>query len=413
MGFESGGWARTIGRPAEVDPLRAISRSMARDQNRAGIFATILTQGPLSRSDVARLTGLSAATVTKAVKPLLDDGFVLEGVEVQDGPGRPSIPLEVNDRRLVAVGVKLTGSSLTGVLVDLRANVLASRTVRLRSQRPESVVRGIASITDELVQMRRPSDGEAFGIGIAVGGHVDAGGRLVRYAPFLHWTDVALAGMVEDATGLPCVVENDVNALAFAELWFGAGRSSTNFAVVTVGAGVGCGIVINGEVMHGSSGSAGELGHLPLESGTEQCTCGRRGCLETVASETAILAHIVAAGGRSYDSIADAALAARSGDRAAQGSFQRAGHALGIGLAALLNIINPALIVLSGEGLAASDLFIDAMQASLTEHAFSTAAADCELLIRPLGPEIWARGAASIVLDRLICGSAQLAGAPS
>jgi predicted NBD/HSP70 family sugar kinase len=223
----------------------------------------------------------------------------------------------------------------------------------------------------------------------------------VRESPILGWHGVPLARLVAEASGLPAVVENDVNTLAIAEQWFGAGRDVDWFCVVTVGAGVGCGLVLDGQLAHGAMGAAGELGHCTIEPDGAPCSCGKRGCLETVASDGAILAAIRAAGCDPGADIAAAAARARDGDERCRAAFARAGEALGQGIAMLANLVNPSLIVLSGEGVVASDLLLQALRESLDRHAFPSARG-CDVLARPLGDEIWARGAASTVVERLV-----------
>jgi predicted NBD/HSP70 family sugar kinase/biotin operon repressor len=375
--------------------------SQARTQ--AQVFALILTKGPLSRSDVSRLTGLSQATITKAVKPMIASGYVIEEQERAQGPGRPVIPLRASSDSHYVVGFKLTAHELVGVVTNPQAEVLVSAHRSLEQPAPEQAVGAIADLTEELLGARPRFRARAEGLGVGLGGHVDERSGTLRYSPLLGWRDVPLARMLEEATGLPTVVENDVNALAVAEQWFGAGKDVPNFAVVTVGAGVGCGLVLDNDLFLGATGMAGELGHVAVVPDGEPCRCGNRGCLETVASDDAIL-KAVRAGGARAATIAEAAALAREGDAAARRAFARAGEALGRGIAALLNLVNPARIVLSGEGVVASDLLLESLRLSLERHAFSSVAGDCEIVTRPLADETWARGAAANVLRHLIAG---------
>ena len=397
-------------RPQRNDGVRTISRGFARDANRAAIFATILTRGPLSRSDIARETGLSAATVSKVVKPLVDDGYVAELPETSGIPGRPSVPVAVNPTRASALGFKLTATHLTGVLVDLRSNVLATSTRRLRSTEPSHVVTAIAEMAQRL-PAQAGGAGEVLGIGIGIGGHVSHDSRVVKYATFLGWRDLAFADLVEASTGLEVLIENDVDALAVAEQWFGLGQGVSTFALITVGAGVGSAYVVNDVLMHGASGLAGELGHLLIARDGDRCVCGNRGCLETVASESAILRrieeHDPSAAGIDFSEAIERALA---GDAAARKAFQRAGDALGIGVSAILNLLNPELVLISGEGLAARELLLGPMRAAIARHTFSSAATDCRFEFAPHGADTWARGAAALVLHTLISRSARLGG---
>src|SRR5258705_13709350 len=144
-------------------------------------------------------------------------------------------------------------------------------------------------MVDELTSDVAALGGSVTRVGVGVGGHVDTVRGLVRYAPFLEWRDVALAESLSARVGRPVIVENDVNSLTVAEQWFGAGVDVPSFAVVTIGAGVGCGFVVDGALVHGAHGLAGELGHVPIALDGPRCRCGNYGCVETPASDGAIL----------------------------------------------------------------------------------------------------------------------------
>jgi predicted NBD/HSP70 family sugar kinase len=375
-------------------------RRNSADHTHSTIFTTIVTKGPLSRRDISALTGLSQSTITKAVQPLLAAGFVVEEKEVAQGVGRPAIPLRVNPERHHVLGIKVAARELTGVLIDPQADVLASARRPLEPGDPESVADEIARFAQELIGAHPRSSDSTEGLGVAFGGHVDSRSGTLRYAPLLGWRDVAIGEMLEVRTDLLTVVENDVNALAVAEQWFGAGRDIPSFAVVTVGAGVGCGLVLDGELLHGATGLAGELGHVVVRPEGDRCLCGNQGCLETVASEDAIL-RAARRAGCAVDTLDQAAALARGGDEACRCAFAEAGEALGQGISILLNLVNPARVILSGEGVIASDLLLDNLRHSLQRHTFSDAA-DCDLVTRPLADESWARGAAANVLRHLI-----------
>ncbi len=372
------------------------------ERTAADVFTAVLTRGPVSRRDVARLTGFSQSTITKAVKPMLAAGYLIEEREEAQGPGRPASPLSVNSNSHYVLGLKLAPHELIGVVANPQAQVLVSAHRPLRSRDIDVVVAETESLCAELLATRPEFADRVEGLGIAVGGHVDDKVGTLRYSPILGWQDVPLAELLLSTTGLYTVVENDVNALAVAEQLFGAGRGIPSFAVVTVGAGVGCGLVVHGELVHGSTGMAGEIGHVVVEPGGEVCRCGNRGCLETVASDRSILAAIARNGGPFLTSVSEAALLAREGDVCAREAFAAAGAALGQALAILANLVNPARVVLSGEGVIASDLLMDRLSESLEQPTFSNLAGIPEIVTRPLSDETWARGAAANVLRHLI-----------
>lgn len=386
-----------VSQTSESSGERAPEQWSSRERNLAALFTVILTRGPISRRDAARDLGVSAAAVTKLVKPMLAHGYVNESAGLSEGPGRPQIPLVIDAKRHTAVGVKVTDRELIGVIVDLHAGILGSARVPLDDNRPERAVRAVADLARDLLD--RPGlQGECVGVGVGLGGHIDGRRGLVRYSPMLDWRDVPFRRLLADELHLPVLIENDVNSLAVAEQWFGAGRDTASFIVVTVGAGVGGAIVIDGQLLHGVSGAAGEFGHNIVDPQGPLCHCGKRGCVEAFAGDEAIIRAIGTRDGRPMANLAEAVALAHGGDRTARRVFVQAGRALGQGLAGFVNLVNPPLAILSGEGISASDLFIDALQEEFARSSFSSSAGDCRLLVRPLPDETWARGAAATML---------------
>ena len=368
----------------------------------AAILTALVTAGPQSRVSLARRLGLSSAAVTKAARPLIDAGYLTEMDATErtgPGAGRPASPLTVHPDREFFVGVKLTGDDLIGVVCDLTAQVRAVAHRPLRSAAVIDVLDEIATLVDGLLDDR--FRGRTRRLGLAVSGDVDRASGLVRYSPFLHWHNVELARLAANATGLTVTVENDVKALTTAEHWFGEGAGAESFALVTVGSGIGCGLVVNGRPVSGSHGVAGEIGHLSVDASGPECHCGARGCVEAIAGTEPIVAAVREVTGRDVTAEEASALA-RQGDAGVAAVFARAGEAIGLAIAAVANLVGPARIVVSGEGLAAYDLFEPHIRAAFERQAFG-AAADCPLSIRPLPFEEWARGAAAAsIQNRLI-----------
>lgn len=367
----------------------------------AVVFTTVLTMGPLSRVAVAERTGLSSAAVTKAVRPLLDARYLEETADQRVHVGRPASPLHVRPDAAFFVGVKVTGDELIGVVADLCARTRTIRRSPLPSRDVPVVVAGIAALVDDLLAEAPEFKAGVRCLGVAVAGDVDRAGGVVHYSPFLGWRSVSLADLVRAETGLATVVENDVRALTVAEQWFGAGVGAESFALVTVGTGIGCGLVVNGSVIEGAHGVAGEVGHIVAEPDGPPCHCGNRGCVEAIAGTSALLDHLREAAGRPSLTLTDAAALAHAGDEGVRAGYQRAGKAIGLALATVANLVGPERIVLSGEGLAAYDLFHAQVRETFLARAFG-AAAECELIVRPLPFEEWARGAAAVAIQTLI-----------
>jgi predicted NBD/HSP70 family sugar kinase len=380
-------------------PPRRHQRAPVTSPAAATVFATVLTEGPVSRVDIARRTGLSSAAVTKAARPFIEAGYLEELIsdEPARGAGRPASPLAIRAEREFFAGVKITDSELIGVVTDLRAEIRTALRLPLTSRKVDAVVAGVAEVVARLLAESSAYSERTSCVGVSVAGDVDRGSGLVRYSPFVHWRDVPLAELLADATGLDVYVENDVKALTVAEQWFGDGVGASSFALVTVGTGIGCGLVVNGGLVAGSHGVAGEIGHIPVAGDGPLCHCGGTGCVEAIASTDAIVAQARTATGEPGLSMAEVVAAARSGDEVLRRVFARAGNAIGRGLAAMANLVGPERIVVSGEGLAAYDLFEAEIRQTFAGQAFG-AAARCQLIIRPLPFEEWARGAAAVAV---------------
>ena len=368
------------------------------------VFTAVLTEGPISRVALARRLDLSSAAVTKAARPLIEMGYLEELAATErtgPGAGRPASPLAIRADREFFAGVKITGDELIGVVCDLRADVRSSAHRRLAVPDVDHVLTELGELVDDLLDGPGDYRARTRRLGLAVSGDVDHSTGLVRYSPFLRWHDVPLRELAEKVTGLTVTVENDVKALTTAEQWFGEGVGAESFALVTVGAGIGCGLVVNGRLVSGSHGVAGEIGHIGIDVNGPACHCGGRGCVEAIAGADAIVRQAQAAAGRPELTFDDAVALARAGDAPVGAVFARAGDAIGSGIAAVANLVGPARIVVSGEGLAAYDLFDPHIRAGFQRQAFG-AAADCPLSIRPLPFEEWARGAATVSIQAFV-----------
>ena len=371
------------------------------------IFRKILTHGPIARIDVAKATGLSAAAVTKAVSPLILAGYVQDAKPASEAErsdlsrGRPTSPLVISANRTHVVGVKITKDEIFGVLTNLRAEILSRTSEVTTSSSIDDVENAIERVLATL--LRDSPTGSVSGLGVSVSGDVDVRSGRVRDSPLMSWRDVDLASRLEARLRLPVIVENDVRALTMAEQMFGLGVNSSSFAVVTIGAGVGCGIFVNDRVIEGAHGVSGEIGHLPLAPGNLVCSCGRRGCVETVASSHAILSRIRTDLDDQSITMARAVELAHDGVGPAVAAFAEAGEVIGAALAALVNLIGPELVIIAGEGVAEYDLLADHIRATFSEHAFGSAL-DCELMLLSHTFDDWARGAAVAVIGRIAEG---------
>lgn len=372
--------------------------SQASDSPVRSLVREVLIRGPIARSDLAVRLGLSVASLTRLSKPLLETGFLRETDDLQAGSvGRPTRPLEVSPDSNRFVGIKLTGDTAAGVATNLRSDAFDSVELPLPGHRPADVVTAIAEVVARL-----GGAGNFSGVGISIGGKVSADGTVLR-APFLGWRDVPLMDLVKAELALPVAVENDVVALTVAEQWFGAGRGEPNFAVVTVGAGVGYGLVVNDMVIAPPDAGLGLVGHYPLNPSGPLCVDGHRGCASAILTIHAICGQVAAVTGERIPYGQVLQLAA-DGSPIARQVVDDAGEYLGTLLAAVANLTMVDLIVLSGEGVELTDVAKDRMLHGLRRHRDPEAGA-VRLRRQPTDFSQWARGAAAVIIERSISGS--------
>ncbi|MEA2512686.1 MAG: hypothetical protein QOJ59_2173, partial [Thermomicrobiales bacterium] len=206
--------------------------------------------------------------------------------------------------------------------------------------------------------------------------------------------------LLEERLALPVVLDNDVNTLTLAEQWFGAGAGVADFLVVTLGRGVGMGMVLDGRLYRGGNGGAGEFGHATMATDGPLCDCGKRGCLEALVSSPALLRRLQSTLGS--DVTFDEAVAlARAGDPTARAVFAEAGRILGLALSHLINIFNPPLLIVGGEGAVAADLFLDPLRETLRANSFDGFFGDLRLVVEGWGDDAWARGAAGLMIEEM------------
>ena len=382
------------------------NRDLIRAINRSAILNTIKTHGPISRVEIVRFTKLSAATVSGITAELIDDDLVFEKETGDSKGGRRPILLALNPRGGYVVGLKLSESQVIGVITDLEATVLAKHTRSLDNHSLEQAIDTMGLVVETLASQYGLAPKQLLGVGLGLAGIIDAQNGRLRHSPTFGWRDVLIGDLLQERVQAPVYIGNDVDTLTLAEKWFGKGHGLDNFLTVTIGRGVGLGIVVNGQIYSGFHGGAGEFGHIVIDPSGPQCACGNRGCLETYVSDPALLrsAKEAVERGDLPESIQtlDALLqAAQEGNSIAQAIFAQAGQVLGRAIANLINIFSPQQIIISGEGVRAGDLIIDPICATITKHVMPGLAEDTEIEVDVWKDDAWARGAASLVLQEL------------
>jgi N-acetylglucosamine repressor len=378
---------------------RSANRTLMRQINEAVVLGIVHDQGPISRTEIAEIANLSPPTISGIMSKLIRLGLVRERELGPSTGGRPRVLVEIARDAGCVIGVKLTETQLIGALTDLGAEAIDVRSRPLAADRsPEPVV---AEMERLVADLRAAAPGRRFfGVGVGLAGAIDRKAGICRFSPYLPWRDVPLSQLLEQRVGVPVVIENDVSALTLAERWFGRGADLTDFIVVTLGRGVGLGMVLDGRLYRGGSGAGGEFGHLTMDPNGPRCDCGKTGCLEALIGEPALAQRIAAVRGKGTRLDEGAALA-RAGDVELQAIFAGAGEMLGLALSGIINVLNPTRVIVGGEGAQMVDLLLEPMRDALAANCFDGLFADLDLVVEPWGDEAWARGAAGLVLDEL------------
>jgi predicted NBD/HSP70 family sugar kinase len=373
-----------------MQPVRVGSKELIREINSSLVLGE-LRGGLVSRTELAKRTGLSLPTVSEIVGELISSGVIAERETASSGGGRRPVLLGLKPDAGYVIGIKLTETRVIAVLTDLNARIVQRATATISAADVAGAVRAVAGVVKKL----RAGSSPVYGVGVGLAGVIDRANGVVRHGTYSDWHDVDLAALLEKRIGLPVVVDNDVNTLVASEQWFGAGRGVSDVAVVSIGRGIGLGMVLDGRLYRGAGGGAGEFGHTKVVADGPLCDCGGRGCLEALIGEPAILA----ATGSS--TIEQAVELARAGDPAARDVFDQVGRTLGTAVGNLVNLLNPKLIVLAGEGTRAADLFRPGFDDALRRAVFDGLQRDLEVVVDDWDDEAWAQGAAGLFLGEL------------
>jgi predicted NBD/HSP70 family sugar kinase len=381
------------------------NRDLIRAINRSIILTVIKNHGSIGRAEVARITGLSPATITGSTGDLIDEGLIFEKQPGDSSGGRPPILLALNPRGGYVVGVKLMEDHAAGALTDLEATVLVKGSAELACRTPECAVETLVGLVQSLLNEADLPPDRLMGVGIGLAGIVDSQSGLLRKSPFFGWKDLPLRDLLQERLHTPVVIDNDVNTLTLAERLYGSGQGVGHFLALTVGRGIGLGIVINGQVYRGVGGGAGEFGHTVIDPDGPVCDCGKRGCLEAYVGDPGLMRQAAEARQRGElpeTADTDGLLAlAQAGQPAARAIFAQAGKRLGLAVANLINLLNPQRVLISGEGVRYGNWMFEPMRAAIRSYALPTLLQDADIRIDPWGDDVWARGAASLVLRQL------------
>jgi predicted NBD/HSP70 family sugar kinase len=386
---------------ANVKGARAI-----REANRSLVIAELSLRGSQSRSDLARRLNLTKPTISAVVEELMTDGLVQEGSLVSRETGRPARLIELDKDGAAYAGVHFDADRLSVGIANAHGELVASRTASAKPSATASLISAV-HVVQELLRELRIARSRLRGVGVSVPGLVEpTSGRCVL-APSLGWRNVEVSAELANALETSVYIANSTQVAAIAEARVGAARGVRSFVWLHVGNGIGAGIVLNGRIEFGGCGFSGELGHCAVVEGGEPCGCGRRGCLETVATQGALTRNAERAVqdgeatllANEPEITADAVFrAATAGDTVARRILTKAGEYLGLGVSYLINLLSPERVIIGGDRLAADPFLLESLRSNALRR--SVRHENTEILSSSLGESVYVQGGVLLAQTR-------------
>ena len=370
-------------RKIDLTNFQVATSETARDINRRIVLNLIRTHQPISRANLARYSGLQRSTVSMIAEQLIDERWVMEGANGHTLRGRRPRFLHMNKERVGIIGVNIRPAMTTVALADLDANFVAQESLPT-SANPKQFIADLTPRLLKLIRMRPEITCE--GIGVSLPGRVDLVSQKLVFAPNLGWSDFDLKTPIEEATGLPVELENAANSCALAEIWLGGHTQGVrNLVAITVSEGIGSGLILNHQLVQGTSGMAGEFGHAAIVQDGLECRCGNRGCWELYASNSAAVRYYAQSASNVRSGRKDAISAgpaptfddllrlAERGDTKAVEAIRQMADYLGRGIAVLVTGLAPDVIVVIGEITRAWKDVGPVIEEAVKRHSFTRA----------------------------------------
>lgn len=386
--------------------------------NKTKILALIRSRELISRAEIGKEMGLSLPTVSRLVDSLIhQEKLVTEEGTAAPSRGRPPQLVRFAGDSNFVIGLNIGATFISGILSDLNAKILVEKRIpSLPHEGLKPMIHRTAELIHSLIQESGVDHQQVLGAGIGIGGLVDPFTNLISYSAIFGWTDVDLAAELTPLVGLPIKVDNDVRVMALGELWYGIGEHCKNFICVHIGYGVGSAYIQDGRPYFGASGMAGEFGYITIEKDSPLENSGIRGCLQSLASGLAIAEQaqeeirewphstLHAMCDHHYESITAemVAIAAQKGDELARKILLNAAEYLGIGIANLINLLNPQAIVIGGGVAKAGDLFFDKIRETVRQRVLHWMVEDVVIVSAKHGSRSKVMGAIALILNEVL-----------
>jgi predicted NBD/HSP70 family sugar kinase len=376
--------------------------------NDSAVLQAVLDCGPVARSTVARLVGVSPAAVSRLSADLIAAGLMRESSQAggSKSVGRPHVPVEIDTGRRVALGLHIALEHAVLALLDLRGRVLACERIPHQDSDPRRVLPRLAARVPGFVA-EHAAGRTPVGLGIATGGWVDRGDGVIIEHALLGWRDVPVRQVFADATGLPARVDNHARALTRAEQLFGDPRARTSVVHLFAGNMIDAAFATGGRIHHGPQSAAGAVAHLPLEGRSERCRCGRSGCLQAVVSSHALGVRAAREGVIPAPSFGRLLAAAQGGDRRAVELFAERARLLGAAAALLLDLLNPELLVVTEQGIRHVPGCLEILRAEVSQRSRLCADPGHSIVAGSFGDDVLPVAAGTVILDALYANPLQ------
>jgi predicted NBD/HSP70 family sugar kinase len=370
------------------------------DVNRSRVLQAFCDHGPLSRADLAKMAGVTRATIGNIVASLLESGLIEEGEAVQTGSvGKPGRPLWFGERAGLTGAVTITPGTVVAALVNARGEVLDEATGTFQ---PDAKAQAIASVVRTSLQAALPKKvSDLLGIGVAVPGVCNTTtGAILGSGPVPGIAGSTLFDTLRDRFKLPVLIDNDSRAQALGEKWFGRGKGVASFASIQTGHGIGVGLVMGGVVVRGAHGEAGEAGHTAVVMDGELCRCGLRGCWETIATVDWLRGQAAEAKLSSASKIdAEKLTALAKKDENAQALLERYADNIAVGLANIAQLLSPGLFILHGDAAGGGETFRALVEEKMRARVFAHIGGSADVVLSELDHRATVLGAAGLVLS--------------
>ena len=371
--------------------------------NLSSIFKLIRKRGPISRIELTKISGCSAGTASNHVRTLIEKGFVIETKKGISSGGRKPIQLMVNPNKAYIFSIEIEVNKIKMVLFDLELKVVTKNIIPITYKNDyRKNLEEVFFKIDKMMEEKNLELDNLLGIGVAVPGLIDKVKGILEFAPNLGWKDVHISEIFKDKYGLPVILNNEAKAAAIGE------RESiypniNNMVFVSINEGIGCGIFFNGGLYRGASGNAGEFGHIIIDTNGPLCTCGNKGCWETLASENFIVnSYLKLPNSNKELTKEEIYQLGKNGDKKIIEIFKEAGRNIGIGLVNIINGLSPELLVIGGGIVEIKEYIYEEIVKKLEESALPISYRNVKIKFSELGSLAAVYGLADLIIEKRI-----------